>query len=105
MVEVSHASGISSALDVTSLLASVRQSSTGNQFNFDEPTGTWWFNLDSSSYAAPGTYTVKLKSGDTSKYVVSPNCTGTFVRKQPCPSYIGHGRGWRARRRPRLQTG
>lgn len=81
IVEVSHASGTSPAVDVTASLASVGQSSTGNQFSFDATSGNWWFNLDSTPYAAAGTYTVTLKSGDATKYTVNANCTGTFVRQ------------------------
>jgi hypothetical protein len=80
VVNVSYQSVISSAVDDTSLLDALGQSSSGNQFNFDSTTQTWWFHLASTPFTAPGTYTVTVQAGDPS-YQVSPTCSGTFVRK------------------------
>jgi hypothetical protein len=81
VVNVSYQSGTSPAVDDTSLLDPLGQSSSGNQFNFDTTANNWWFNLSSTPFTASGTYTVTLQSGDTTQYQVSPQCTGTFVRQ------------------------
>ena len=80
IVSVSYNAGNSNSTDETSSLDPIGQSSTGNQFNFDPTSETWWFNLGTSQYTAPGTYTVSLQSGDT-QYLVSPQCSGKFVRQ------------------------
>jgi len=79
VVNVSYQSGTSPAVDNTALLDPLGQSSSGNQFNFDPTTGSWWFNLATTPFTASGTYTVTLQSGDAS-YQVSPQCSGQFVR-------------------------
>jgi hypothetical protein len=79
VVNVSYQSGTSPALDNTALLAPLGNSSSGNQFNFDSTTSTWWFNLATTPFTASGAYTVTLQSGDAS-YQVSPQCSGQFVR-------------------------
>jgi hypothetical protein len=80
VVNISYQSNTSPAVDDTSLLAPLGSSSSGNQFNFDSATGTWWFNLSTSPFTASGTYTVTMRSGDATRYQVSPVCSGTFVR-------------------------
>jgi hypothetical protein len=80
VVNVSYNSGVSSAVDESSLLDPLGQSSSGNQFNFDATTGTWWFNLATTPFAASGTYTVTLQPGDSTRYQVSPQCSGTLIR-------------------------
>jgi len=79
VVAVSYQSGTGPAVDNTALLEPVGQSSSGNQFNFDPATQTWWFNLATTPFTATGTYTVTLRAGD-STYQVSPQCLGQFVR-------------------------
>jgi len=79
VVNVSYQSNTSPAVDDTSLLVPLGSSSVGNQFSFDSTTGTWWFNLSTSPFSASGTYTVTMRSGDTSKYQMS-QCSGMFVR-------------------------
>jgi hypothetical protein len=79
VVNVSYQSDSGPAVDNTALLNPLGQSSSGNQFNFDPATGTWWFNLATTPFAASGTYTVSLQSGDAS-YQLSPQCSGQFVR-------------------------
>lgn len=81
VVNVSYSSGASNAIDESALLNPLGQSSSGNQFSFDPTTQIWWFNLATTNFSAQGTYTVTLQSGDTSKYQVSPQCSGTFVRQ------------------------
>jgi hypothetical protein len=80
VLTVSYSSVSSTGVDVTTSLAPAGQSSAGNQLSYDPATATWWFNLDSGAYTAPGTYTVTLRTGDGMKYALSPSCTGTFVR-------------------------
>lgn len=70
------------AVDETSLLDPLGQSSNGNQFNFDSSTGVWWFNLASTPYKAVGTYRVTIQSGDQTKYAISAQCSGTFERQK-----------------------
>jgi hypothetical protein len=67
--------------EVASQLLPIGQASEGNQFAYDADSGQWWFNLSTKMYTAPGTYTVSMQSGDSSKYRISPQCTGTFVRE------------------------
>ncbi len=81
VVNVSYNSGSSPAVDEISLLDPLGQSSSGNQFNFDPSTNTWWLNLSTAPFSASGTYTVTLQSGDTTQYTVAPQCSGQFVRQ------------------------
>jgi len=81
VVNVTYTANGGTAADVTSELDPLGQSSSGNVFNFDSTTNTWWFNLATTPFSAWGTYTVSLQSGDSSKYLVSPQCSGTFVRQ------------------------
>jgi hypothetical protein len=80
VVNVSYQSGTTPAVDNTALLDPLGQSSSGNQFNFDPTTETWWFNLATTPFAASGTYTVTLQSGDAS-YQLSSQCSGQFVKQ------------------------
>lgn len=80
VIDVAYSSGTGPAVDETSWLDPVGQSSSGNVFNFDATTGNWWFNLSSSPYTASGTYTVTMKTGDATKYTLSPTCSGRFTR-------------------------
>jgi hypothetical protein len=70
VVNVSYTSGTSTAVDETSLLVPLGASSSGNLFNFDTATQTWWFNLAANTFTASGTYTVSLQSSDSTKYQV-----------------------------------
>lgn len=79
VVDVSFSAGGGPAVDVTTLLEPVGQSSEGNAFTFDVSTGHWVFNLGTKPFSSAGTYTVTAKSADTS-YVISPPCSGQFVR-------------------------
>ena len=81
VVNVSYQSGSSAAVDDTSLLDPIGASSSGNQFSFDSTTGTWWFNVATTPFTASGTYTVTMQSGDMSKYTLSSQCSGKFVRQ------------------------
>jgi len=79
VVNVSYKSDSGPAVDNPELLDPLWQSSSGNLFNFDPTTGTWWFNLATTQFTASGTYTVTLQSGDPS-YLLFPQCSGQFVR-------------------------
>jgi hypothetical protein len=52
----------------------------GNQFVFTDDD-KWQFNLKTSNYSGPGTYTVIMESGDPSEYVVIPSCVTEFIVK------------------------
>lgn len=80
IVNVLFTSITGTGTDETALLDPVGQSSSGNQFNYDSTSQTWWFNLATTPFTASGTYMVTLQSGDVTKYLVSPQCSGTFVR-------------------------
>lgn len=81
VINVSYAAVNSAAVDDTSLLDAIGQASTGNVLKYNSTTQTWQFNLGTSAFTAPGTYTVSLRTGDSTSYTVSPTCIGTFVRQ------------------------
>ena len=70
-------SGIGDAIDVTSDALPAGHGSEGNQFEF--ASDRWRFNLKTQNYSAAGTYTLSVVSGDSSEYVIAPNCEGSFV--------------------------
>ncbi len=54
-----------------------------NLFRYDEDSGTWSHNLGTERFAAPGTYTVTVTSGDKGAYVIGAadgQCSQTFER-------------------------
>lgn len=51
---------------------------TGDNFAFTDE-GTWQFNLSTSNYTAPGTYTLRIQTGDSSEYVINPGCITRFI--------------------------
>lgn len=81
VVNVTYTASSGTAVDETNVLDPLGQSSSGNVFNFDTTSNTWWFNLATSPFTASGTYTVTLQSGNVNQYSVSPQCSGTFVRQ------------------------
>jgi len=80
VINVSYTSAAGITVDDTALLDPLGDSSSGNTFNFDPTTGTWFFNLSTAPYTASGTYTVTLQTRDSSKYVLAASCSATFVR-------------------------
>jgi hypothetical protein len=66
--------------DVTDEALSAGMGTDGNQCVWTED-GKWQFNLKTSNYTAPGTYTVTMQSGDNSEYVIDPTCESQFVIK------------------------
>jgi hypothetical protein len=56
------------ASNVTEDALPVGKGHDGNLFVCDQ--GIWRFNLKTSNYTAPGTYTVSMRSGDTSEYLI-----------------------------------
>ena len=52
--------------------------SEGNQFVFTDE-GVWQFNLKTSGFTAPGTYTITMESGDSETYYFSQQCNAEFV--------------------------
>lgn len=66
----------SEPVDVTDEALDVGLGTSGNQFAF--VGGVWRFNLKTSNYTAPGTYSISLKSGDAAEYSVA-GCQVEFV--------------------------
>jgi hypothetical protein len=71
-------------VDVTEDTLPAGQSSEGNRFSFQG--GVWAYFLSTKDHDAPGTYTVKILSGDQQEYRLGggifgqlPTCEGTFV--------------------------
>lgn len=56
------------------------QGSEGNQFVYTDD-GKWQFNLKTTDFAAAGTYSVMMVSGDDSEYAIDPTCESSFIRK------------------------
>jgi hypothetical protein len=54
------------------------QGSEGNQFVFTDE-GVWQFNLKTSRFTAPGTYTITMESGDPEAYTLDSQCEAKFV--------------------------
>jgi hypothetical protein len=81
VVNIAFTAVNSPAVDETSLLDAVGQSSSGNSFTYNATTQTWQYNMATTPFTAAGTYTVTVNSADATKYAVSPTCTGTFVRQ------------------------
>ena len=65
-----------SVIDVTDQVLAVGLATEGDQFVFTSE-GKWQFNLKSTNFNAPGTYTVSMVAGNT--YVISPTCTATII--------------------------
>jgi hypothetical protein len=81
VVNVSYSAGTNvPAVDVTVELVGESAASNGNAFVYDPVTGQWGLNLSTKNQTAAGTYTVTVKPGSDA-YIVSPSCTGTFVRQ------------------------
>jgi hypothetical protein len=66
------------AVDVTADALSAGLGTTGNQFVYTD-SAQWQFNLKTSNYSAPGTYTITMKSGDPVTYNINPTCIAEFV--------------------------
>jgi hypothetical protein len=67
-------------VDVTEDALPAGQGTEGNQFVYTEEDGKWHFNLKRTNYTAPGTYTVKMVSGDDMEYgIEQPTCEARFV--------------------------
>lgn len=66
--------------DVSDDALAAGQGTVGNQFVFTDDL-KWQFNLKTSNYRGPGTYTVIMESGDPSEYVINPSCLTEFIVK------------------------
>jgi hypothetical protein len=77
-VSVSYVSGIGGG-ELEPLVDSAGRATSGNSFVWDEATQQWAFNLATKPHAAAGTYIVSAAAGNED-YVLSPTCSGTFVR-------------------------
>lgn len=51
----------------------------GNQFFFSAEANHWVQGMPTEQFAAPGTYTAAMISGDRNAYVFAPECTATYV--------------------------
>jgi hypothetical protein len=81
VVDIAYSSTTGPAIEETSLLEPLGQADPGNAFTYDSALQIWQYDLASSPFSASGTYTVKVTSGDDTKYSISPTCNGTFVRQ------------------------
>ncbi|MBN1471578.1 MAG: LamG domain-containing protein [Syntrophaceae bacterium] len=62
------------ATDVSHDALSSGQGTEGNQFIFTEE-GKWQFNLKTTNYTAPGTYSIQIISGDDTEYTIDQSYT------------------------------
>lgn len=67
--------GDEAAPDVTYDVLAVGLGTPGNQFTFE--VDKWQYNVETSDYTAPGTYTLKMVAGDSQ--IIRPTCEATFV--------------------------
>lgn len=81
VLQVFYDSGTGSdPIDVTDEALPAGQGTEGNQFVFTDE-GKWQFNLKTKNYTAPGTYTIYMNTGDSSEYVIDPQCEASFMVK------------------------
>ena len=80
IIQVWQEYGTPDADDVSDDALPAGQGTEGNQFVFTDDF-KWQFNLKTSNYSGPGTYTVIMESGDPSEYVIDPSCLTEFVIK------------------------
>ena len=71
----------SDPVDVTDDALIAGLGTEGNQFVFTGES-KWQFNLKTKNYAAPGTYSVRMRSGDPAEYRIDPEPTVIFVVKE-----------------------
>lgn len=67
-------------IDVSADAVPVGMGTDGNAFVFSD--GEWQFNLKTMNYTNPGTYELKMVSGNTAEYLISPECKAQFVIKE-----------------------
>jgi hypothetical protein len=67
-------------VDVTDVALHAGEGTDGNQFVFTDDL-KWQFNLKTKNYAAQGTYTISMVTGDGSEYRIDPMCEAKFVIK------------------------
>lgn len=66
------------AIDVTEDAYATGLGTDGNTFEYNVGDDVWQFNLKTKNYTATGTYTINMKSGDETEYLVN-TCTAQFV--------------------------
>jgi N-acetylneuraminic acid mutarotase len=69
-----------SAVDVTDDAYPAGMGTDGNAFEYNIADDAWQFNLKTKNYTASGTYTITMKSGDETEYLVD-TCEAQFVIK------------------------
>ena len=79
VLQIIYDSGISPAEDVTDESLSAGWGTEGNMFEYDSTTGLWRFNLKTSNYTSPGTYTIEIVSGDEEEYIIDNTISASFV--------------------------
>ncbi len=65
------------AVDVSDLILAKKLPGKGNRFGYEGER--WQINLRLSDYSAPGTYQVRLLSGDPQEYSIGQGCEALFV--------------------------
>ena len=65
-------------VDVSDEALSAGHGTEGNQFEFTDEL-KWQFNLKTKNYSVPGTYVIKMISGDDLEYKIEPSCETSFV--------------------------
>ena len=78
-IQVTYQSSLESdAVDVTDEAYAVGFGTEGNAFEYNVADECWQFNLKTKNYTASGTYTITMKSGDETEYLVD-TCEAQFV--------------------------
>lgn len=82
VVDVTFTDGVvsSDAVEFTEQMDALGPPSDGNAFRYDADSGHWINNLSTKIYTAPGTYTVRVLSGDDTSYIIDPSCVNEFIR-------------------------
>jgi len=67
------------SIDVTDDALAVGRGTEGNQFEYDNVSQLWRYNLKTINYSAAGTYVTSIISGDSVEYQIEPTCTARFI--------------------------
>lgn len=79
VIQVTYQSSVESdPIDVTNDAYAVGFGTDGNIFEYNVADECWQYNLKTSNYTSPGTYTITMESGKDSEYLVN-TCSALFV--------------------------
>lgn len=78
IIQVTYTSSTGGEAIPVSDYAYVGMGSDGNAFEYNPTDEVWQFNLKTNNYTGPGTYTIMMKSGDETEYLVD-TCEAQFV--------------------------